>query len=52
VEDELSLCTIAWDDEAGVFYIVDSPIKGLRVEAKTPVEMIAAIARALEDLLG
>jgi hypothetical protein len=52
VEDELVLCTIAWDEEAGVFYIIDSPIKGLRVEAKTPVEMITEIARALEGLLG
>jgi predicted RNase H-like HicB family nuclease len=40
-----------WDDEAQVWYIKESDLPGLHIEAETPVELYSKLPGAIEDLL-
>jgi hypothetical protein len=40
-----------WDDEAQVWYVKESDLPGLRIEAETPVELYSKLPGAIEDLL-
>jgi hypothetical protein len=44
--------TAAWDAEAEVWYIVDSNVPGLHIEAETPTKLYEKLDGAIEDLLG
>jgi hypothetical protein len=39
------------DPEAGVWYIEDSNLPGLHIEADTPIELYNKLPGAIEDLL-
>jgi Domain of unknown function (DUF1902) len=41
----------AWDDEAQVWYVKESSLPGLHIEADTPVELYSKLPGAIEDLL-
>ena len=41
----------SWDDEAQVWYVKESSLPGLHLEADTPVELYAKLPGAIEDLL-
>jgi hypothetical protein len=41
----------AWDPEAGVWYIEQSNLPGLHIEAETAVELYNKLPGAIEDLL-
>lgn len=41
----------AWDAEAKVWYIEDSSLPGLHIEASTPIELYNKLPGAIEDLL-
>ena len=41
----------AWDDEAQVWYVKESNLPGLHIEADTPVELYSKLPGAIEDLL-
>ena len=41
-----------WDDEAQVWYIKESDLPGLHIEAETPVELYSKLPGAIEDLLA
>ena len=41
----------AWDAEAKVWYIEDSSLPGLHIEADTPLELYNKLPAAIEDLL-
>jgi Domain of unknown function (DUF1902) len=43
--------TAAYDDEAKVWYVEQSSLVGLRLEADTPVELFNKLPGAIEDLL-
>jgi predicted RNase H-like HicB family nuclease len=40
-----------WDDEAQVWYVKESDLPSLHVEAETPVELRSKLPGAIEDLL-
>jgi hypothetical protein len=40
-----------WDDEAQVWYVKESNLAGLHIEAETPVELYGKLPGAIEDLL-
>src|SRR5216684_7662238 len=40
-----------WDDEAQVWYVRESDLPGLHIEAETPVELYSKLPGAIEDLL-
>ena len=42
----------AWDPEAGVWYVQDSNVLGLHIEAETPEKLYEKLRGAIEDLLG
>lgn len=41
----------AWDPEARVWYIERSTLRGLHLEAETPIELYNKLPGAIEDLL-
>jgi hypothetical protein len=41
----------SWDDEAQVWYVKESSLPGLHLEADTPVELYGKLPGAIEDLL-
>jgi hypothetical protein len=41
----------AWDDEAQVWYVKESTLPGLHLEADTPIELYGKLPGAIEDLL-
>src|SRR5260370_39437985 len=41
----------AWDSEAQVWYIQHSDLRGLHLEAETPIELYKKLPGAIEDLL-
>jgi predicted RNase H-like HicB family nuclease len=41
----------AWDNEAGVWYVEESDLPGLHIEADTPIELYGKLPGAIEDLL-
>lgn len=43
---------LAFDSEAGVWYVKRSDVRGLRIEAATVDALIARLPDALRDLLG
>jgi Domain of unknown function (DUF1902) len=49
------MCTITvkanWDDEAQVWYVKESDLPGLHIEAEAPVELYSKPPGAIEDLL-
>jgi predicted RNase H-like HicB family nuclease len=40
-----------WDDEAHVWYVKESDLPGLHIEADTPDELYSKLPGAIEDLL-
>jgi Domain of unknown function (DUF1902) len=40
-----------WDDQAQVWYVKESNLPGLHIEAETPVELYSKLPGAIEDLL-
>jgi hypothetical protein len=42
----------AWDSEANVWYVQDSNVPGLHIEAETREKLYEKLPGAIEDLLG
>lgn len=42
---------LAFDDEAGVWYVAESDIPGLRLEASDPMELVKRIGEAAAEMI-
>lgn len=42
---------LAFDDEAGIWYVGDSDIPGLRLEASDPLELVRRISETAAELV-